>query len=220
MGQQPEGTMNVPGGNAGDGPPSTIYLIRHGEKPPDPPAATTDQKAPPPGPPFGVDSDGNENPHSLIPRGWQRSGALTVLFDPTLGVLQAGLQTPTSLISPTYGDAATTSSHRTYETILGLAQRLGRPIGTPYAEGQEAELAEALVDGYAGVVLVCWEHEHIPAIATALPVGDGSEIPPAWPGSRFDVIWAFDVVAGADPPVYEFSQIPQQVLSGDLDTVI
>ena len=69
--------------------PQQIYVIRHGEKPADPPTTSA------PGPPFGVDVGGNQNAHAL-PRGWQRSGALAVLFAPTAGALQgAGLRTPT-----------------------------------------------------------------------------------------------------------------------------
>ena len=86
----------------GNAPPSIIYIIRHGEKPADPPATAPGQAPPALAPPFGVDFQGNQNPHSLLPRGWQRSGALTVLFDPA-GPLRAGLQTPATLLSPSYG---------------------------------------------------------------------------------------------------------------------
>ena len=65
--------------------PQQIYVIRHGEKPADPSPTSA------PGPPFGVDVNGNQNAHSLLPRGWQRSGALAGLFDPAVGALQAGL---------------------------------------------------------------------------------------------------------------------------------
>jgi hypothetical protein len=93
------------------GTPAQIYVIRHGEKPADPPPG---KPAQPPSPPFGVDVDGNQNIHSLLPRGWQRSGALAVLFDPTVGALQAGLRTPTALCSPSYADPDKTQNHRTY----------------------------------------------------------------------------------------------------------
>src|SRR6478672_8454354 len=56
--------------------PQQIYLIRHGEKPADPPASPLGAPAAASGPPFGVDIDGNQNEHSLLPRGWQRCGAL------------------------------------------------------------------------------------------------------------------------------------------------
>ena len=58
-------------------PPRQIFTIRHAEKPADD-AANSE-------PPFGIDINGNPNPHSLTPRGWQRSGALTDLFDPQRG---------------------------------------------------------------------------------------------------------------------------------------
>jgi hypothetical protein len=77
------------------------------------PGFTSSEQGAAPGPPFGVDFQGNQDPHSLLPRGWQR-----------------------------------------------------------------------------------------------------------WPGDRFDVIWTFTLVPGSAPAQYTFGQIPQQLLSGDADTVI
>ena len=51
-------------------PPDIIYIIRHGEKPEEP----APRRAAPAH--RGVDFRGNQNEHSLLPRGWQRSGAL------------------------------------------------------------------------------------------------------------------------------------------------
>jgi hypothetical protein len=202
-------------------PPATIYVIRHGEKPADPPPVAAGQAAAAAtGPPFGVDFQGNQDLHSLLPRGWQRSGALAVLFDPALGPLQAGLQTPATLLSPSYGSTAKTTGHRTYQTIQGLSDRLGLAIVSGFAEGSEAQLAASVVSSYSGVVLICWEHDHIPAIATSLPTVAGTVIPQPWPGDRFDVIWTFTLVPGSAPAQYTFGQIPQQLLSGDADTVI
>jgi hypothetical protein len=203
----------VPSPNTG--PPAQIYVIRHGEKPADPPTPTAA-----PSPPFGIDVNGNQDIHSLLPRGWQRSGALAVLFAPTIGPPQAGLRTPTTLFSPDYGPPDKTQEHRTYQTIQGLSGRLNVPINSPFAEGQESALATAVVADYTGVVLICWEHQHIPAIAAALPTVSGTQLPAAWPGDRFDVIWSFSLEAGASPTAYVFGQIPQQVLSGDSATVI
>jgi hypothetical protein len=101
------------------GPPAQLYVIRHGEKPADLPTPTAT-----PSPPFGVDVNGNQDIHSLLPRGWQRSGALAVLFAPTMGPLQAGLRTPMTLFSPDYGKPDKTQAHRTYQTIQGLSGRL------------------------------------------------------------------------------------------------
>ncbi len=198
--------------------PQQIYLLRHGEKPADPPAPSPGQPTAPSGPPFGVDADGNQSVHSLLPRGWQRSGALAVLFDPAVGALQAGLRTPTALYSPSYGDPDTTQAHRTFQTIQGLGGRLGVTIRSPLPEGQEPALAEAILASGGEVVLICWEHDHIPALAQAIPTLDATAIPTAWPGDRFDVIWTFAL----DPATgrYLFGQVPQQLLDGDTDTVI
>ncbi len=201
-------------------PPEIIYIIRHGEKPADPPPTAPGQTPPVPGPPFGVDFQGNQNLHSLLPRGWQRSGALAALFDPATGPLQAGLQTPAALISPSYGDPGKTAGHRTYQTIQGLSDRLGLAIVSAYAEGEEPQLASNVVSQYSGVALICWEHDHIPSLASSLPTVAGTVIPQPWPGDRFDVIWTFTLVAGSAPAQYTFTQTPQQLLSGDLPTPI
>jgi hypothetical protein len=170
--------------------------------------------------PFGVDYQGSQDAHSLLPRGWQRSGALAALFDPALGAPQAGLQVPTVLLSPSYGDAGKTAAHRTYQTILGLGGRLGLPIASDFTEGQEPQLAASVVSTCSGVVLICWEHNHIPALASSLPAIPGTVIPQKWPGDRFDVIWTFTLVPGPAPAQYSFGQVPQQLLAGDAGTPI
>jgi hypothetical protein len=191
--------------------PEIIYVIRHGEKPTDPVPGQ------PVVAPFGVDDQGDQDPHSLLPRGWQRSGALAALFDPARGPLQAGLQVPGTLLSPSYGDGDKTTAHRTYQTIQGVSERLGITIVSDFAEGQEPQLAAAVIGEYDGVVLICWEHDHIPALADALPTVAGTAIPQPWPGDRFDVIWTFTLAGQGQ---YTFGQIPQLLLSGDADTVI
>jgi hypothetical protein len=190
--------------------PEAVYIIRHGEKPEDlapkhPPADS------------GVDFRGNQNEHSLLPRGWQRSGALAALFDPTHGPLRAGLRVPRMLISPSYGHAIKTAEHRTHQTIRGLSDRLGVEIRTDFAKGQEPQLATAVLNSGPDAVLICWEHGHIPALASALPLVSGTVIPKSWPEDRYDVIWTFTLTADA---AYAFGQVPQLLLSGDADTVI
>jgi hypothetical protein len=191
-------------------PPEAVYIIRHGEKPQNPalrhPAAHS-----------GVDFRGNPNEHSLLPRGWQRSGALAALFDPRHGPLRAGLQVPRMLISPSYGHGDKTADHRTHQTIRGLSDRLSVEITADFAKGQESQLAAAVLNSGPGAVLICWEHSHIPALASALPLVSGTAIPGAWPDDRYDVIWTFTLTADA---TYAFGQVPQLLLSGDADTVI
>lgn len=85
-------------------------------------------------------------------------------------------------------------------------------------EGREPALAEAILASSGEVVLICWEHQHIPALAQTIPTVDAPAIPTVWPGNRFDVIWTFAL----DPATerYVFGQVPQQLLEGDTDTVI
>ena len=143
--------------------PEVIYIIRHAEKPLKPPLS-------------GVDFEGGRNEHSLLPRGWQRSGALAALFHPEFGPLRAGLRTPTVLVSPSWGHPGKTAAHRSYQTIQGLSENLGLPITSEFAQGRERQLADSLVRSCSGVVLICWEHSHIPVIAASLPVVSGTAI--------------------------------------------
>jgi hypothetical protein len=190
-------------------PPEVIYIIRHGEKPQDLAPKHPEAHS-------GVDFRGRQNEHSLLPRGWQRSGALAALFDPEHGP-QRGLQVPRMLISPSYGHANATADHRTHQTIRGLSDRIGVEITADFAKGQEEHLAAALLNRGPGVVLICWEHGHIPVLASALPLVSGTVIPKSWPDDRYDVIWAFTLESESE---YVFGQIPQLLLSGDADTVI
>jgi len=192
-------------------PPDAIYIIRHGEKPEEPkPKRSGPERR-------GVDFRGNQNEHSLLPRGWQRSGALAALFDPSRGPLRAGLRVPRRLISPLYGDIRKTAEHRTHQTISGISDRLGIAIATDFAKGQEPDLVAALKKSGPGAVLICWDHEHIPALASALPLVPGTVIPKTWPDDRFDVIWTFTLGVN---DAYSFAQLPQLLLAGDTDAII
>jgi hypothetical protein len=187
--------------------PEVIYIIRHAEKPLKPPLS-------------GVDYEGSHNEHSLLPRGWQRSGALAALFHPDLGPVRAGLRTPTMLVAPSWGHPGKTAAHRSYQTIQGLSERLELPITCNFAQGQEQQLTDSLVHSHSGVVLICWEHKHIPVIASSLPLVGGTTIPRKWPSDRYDVVWSFTRVPGPGPVRYTFGQIPQLLLAGDAGTVI
>ena len=207
-------SLHLVGGS--DGPPEVIYIIRHGEKPGDLSPAHHKHK----GPVFGVDYQGARDEHSLLPRGWQRSGALTALFAPASGPPRSGLRTPAALLSPSHGDPAKSAVRRTYQTIQGLADHLGLSIGTPFEVGHEPQLAQSVLAAYSGVVLICWEHNHIPVIAKSLPIVKGTAVPDAWPDDRYDVIWAFTRLPGEPQVRYGFSQVPQRLLAGDSHEVI
>ena len=62
-----------------------------------------------------------------------------------------------------------------------------------------------------GVVLIGWEHKHIPLIANAI-LGNATA-PQQWPGERFDMVWVFDFDAGNG--TWRFSQVPELLMPGD-----
>lgn len=180
-----------------------IMIVRHAEKPADS------------GKPHGVNPDGEQDDEALIVQGWQRAGALAALFAPSHGALQnAALATPEFLFAS--GIAKHSESERPQETITPLAAKLGLDINTQATKGQEGQVA-ALAMACGGFALIAWEHQDIPAIANAI-MGNSTSVPQSWPGSRFDLVWIFDWDQGSKG--YVFSQVPQQLLAGDLPTVI
>lgn len=180
-----------------------IMVVRHGEKPGQPP------------PPAGVDHHGKVDPDCLIPRGWQRSGALACLFSDMGVAARQHLAVPTKVYATDPG----TKSKRPEETVSAVAQLQlnGAKPDLSFGEGDETALAaKAKQDAKHGPVLIGWHHEKIAAIANAI-VGNDTTTPQHWPGKRFDMVWVFDLEAGGS---WSFKQVPQLVLYGDSDTPI
>jgi broad specificity phosphatase PhoE len=198
--------------------PTKIMVIRHAEKP-------DDQHE-------GVTSHGQSDKESLIVRGWQRAGALAALFDPANGPLQnANLAVPKMIYAADPEAASATAdddgkvgskSKRPLQTITPLAERLGikDKVNVEFTKGQEKQLADSVLAA-SGIVLISWQHQKIPDIAKHI-VGTKpptKPIPTKWPGGRFDIVWVFTPPA-APSDRWGFVQVPQQLLSGDANTVI
>jgi hypothetical protein len=178
-------------------------LIRHAEKP------AKD------GAPFGVNRKGMRNKESLAVRGWQRAGALTTLFAPVNGyVPHAHLATPQFLYASK--PLLRKGSRRPLQTIMPLGDRLAMKINSDF---QRAEFDRMIEDVFSrnGVVLICWQREYIPNIA-ALILGAKGLAPADWPEERYDMIWVFDLDRTSS--TYNFMQVPQELLGGDLITPI
>lgn len=170
-------------------------LIRHAEKQPE---------DPPGPPPYGIKANGKKKRYSLTVRGWQRSGALVPFFCAP----KPPVETPSSIYaSAVTDDNDETKSRRPQETVTPLAQRLGIEINASHTIGQEAQLAAA-IQSRSGVVLVAWEHKHIPLLAAALK----TSAPSAWPDDRFDVVWILTMERGE----YFFAAVNQSLLAGDV----
>jgi hypothetical protein len=175
-------------------------IIRHAEKP-DADGNTA------------VNESGQADPRSLIPRGWQRAGAWAELFQPSLGQ-QTKLPRPAAIFASAPAkqhDDNGSKSRRPLETVSPLAAKLGIAVDTRFSKGDEQALA-AEIGGLDGVVLVCWQHEDIPAIAAALAPAPAG-VPARWPDSCFNVIFRFDR-ADQDSP-WAFQQVVPVMLAGD-----
>jgi len=178
-------------------------IIRHGEKQPD--------TGPPP---FGINAGGEQDKHSLSPRGWQRAGALVPFFRLAWA---AGIETPDAIYASKVGDVAViadghdvSKSLRPQQTVTPLAAAIAPAKGLqiPYAVGEEQELAQHLAATENGVVLVAWEHNHIPLIARFF----SPHAPDSWAKTCFDSVWVLTRSAGGG---YGFEEVRQSLLSGD-----
>jgi hypothetical protein len=181
--------------------PRTLLMIRHGEKPS--PGET------------GVDAQGDANPDGLVPRGWERAGALVTLFAPNAVTVTSALPVPGVLVSPRYSSQV----HRPGLTLLPLSQRLDLAIRSEHpADGRPAKIVKSLLAIEAEIVLMCWEREHLvniaDAVAGAVPVANPADVPTSWPDDRFDVIWRFDLDEQAG--IWTFGALDQRLLAGDV----
>jgi hypothetical protein len=105
--------------------------------------------------------------------------------------------------------ASGSESLRPKQTIAPLAAALNLQVAT-LPKGQEAEFVTG-VKAAEGPALISWQHEAIPEIA-ALIRGRADGVPPVWPGTRFDLVWVFDLNADG---TWSFAQAPQLLLPGD-----
>lgn len=187
----------------------TVLIIRHAEKPD-------------PGGDDGIDGSGTPDPKSLTPRGWQRAGAWVEMFAPSLSS-PAALPKPAAIFASapaTHAEIAVgnsgSKSRRPLETVTPLAAKLGIQVNLGFKKGQESELAAA-VSTTNGIALICWQHEDIAAIATALAPHVGS-IPGNWPGDRFNLI--FKLTRSGHNGDWAFSQLAPVMLQGDSNGVL
>jgi hypothetical protein len=175
-------------------PPDQIIIIRHAQKPTKNPRHD------------GIREDGTRDPESLIVRGWQHAGALASIFAmPGNAPIDARFGRPDHIYAAGEGkreakiDGRTVKvgshSRRPVETITPMAGRLGLAPVTKFTKGEETLLVKDVL-ARSGCVLICWQHEDIPAIGNLI-AGPGAGVPQAWPESRYDLIWVFDRKDGA-----------------------
>ena len=178
-----------------------ILLLRHAEKP------DRSESGP------GLTPEGQEDAQSLTLRGWQRAGALAVLLAPNR-LSASRLPSPDRIYASAFREGGG-HSRRPEQTVQPIAHKLGCVVDLTWALHQEEAFGAALSVG-TGTVLVCWQHQGLPALARAIAAPqDLSALPKDWnwPDDRYDVIWSLR----RDGPnrVWYLSQYCQAVLSGD-----
>lgn len=178
-------------------------LIRHAEKP------AKD------GAPYGITAKGERSKESLEVRGWQRAGALANLLTSTNGRPQhPALAKPQFLFASR--PLRRRGSRRPVETVTPLAQKLAVRINSGFQRAEVESMVEAAVL-CKGVVLICWQREYIPEIASLI-LGNDRTAPATWPDDCYDIIWVFDLLPSRTK--YSFKQVPQKLLAGDLTSPI
>ena len=141
--------------------PAQIILIRHAEKPADP-----------------------GDPH-LSRAGVKRAERLVSFITTEPAMTRFGLPVAVFATHATKHD----NGLRTQETVAPLARALKVPVQTPYLGKDYTALAKLILGNpaYAGKnVLICWNHDEIPQLATALGV---TPEPPKWNNSVFDIVY-------------------------------
>jgi hypothetical protein len=174
-----------------------VMIIRHGEK-------------------LGDSSNDKDGGPNLSMRGSARAAALPQLFAPATtpygcalnigeqqsfsGAYQAVQITGTAprFSTPAFLFATKESkgSNRPVETITPLSAALNLSYNDKHSDSDYAKVASDILthSQYAGkVVLVCWHHGNIPALATALGVSNA----PKWESSVFDRVWSISFSNGA-----------------------
>jgi hypothetical protein len=199
---------------AGSPPPTKIMIIRHAEKPPNPPNKTG---------PWDVLANGQSGGgKSLIVPGWQRAGALNAFFAP-----YKSKPANQEIATPDYIYAAdpTGETQRPCETVTPLAAWLNYSQGSPQFNvsfsvgGGEQALVKSVL-ALSTVVLICWEHDNImpnimQAINSAVPIKNYASIPNPFP-NVFYLVWVLDLDSKGKS--YTWTSVNQNLMAGDVSS--
>lgn len=139
--------------------PQQVILLRHGEKP--------------------------AQGHTLSPKGFARAQELVQFF--TEQNLPFQLQTVTAIFAQR--SSKNHPSTRPVQTVALLANTWQIPLYTQYSRGDYKDMVDKVTKDYSsGMVMVCWDHEHLSAIASEFGVKNA----PSWPGSVYNWVWVID----------------------------
>ena len=113
---------------------------------------------------------------------------------------------------------------RPIQTVTPLANALNLPVIASFLRDDTNDLVAAVQynRAYDGkMVLICWEHNAIPDIVSALARATGTSsdvaasLPTGWDGSAFDRTWILNL--SSDGKIVSFQDIPQHLMPGDSD---
>lgn len=142
----------------------------------------------------------SETDPNLTAKGYARATALVQFF-------------AFSFDTPDYIIAAKVSkkSDRSVETLTPLATALHLSLNSTVADDDYLALAQDLLTNpkYDGkMIIICWHHGNIPALAKAL---GSTDHPKSWPDRVFDRVWRIQY--GDNGPTV--SNLAQKLLFGD-----
>ena len=142
----------------------------------------------------------SETDPNLTAKGYARAAAIVQFF-------------ASSFETPDYIFAAKVSknSDRSVETLTPLATALHMPLNSKVADEDYLALAQDLLTNpkYDGkLIIICWHHGNIPALAKAL---GSTDHPKSWPDRVFNRVWRIQY--GENGPT--LANLPQQLLFGD-----
>lgn len=180
--------------------PAQVLIIRHAEK--------------------------NQENFELTNQGVQRAGALASYLSAPNNPTQAGsagltngplfaFGPPFALFAARPLDESDWATVRCIQTIVPTALQLKLPIHSPYAPGEEEELASFILNEprYEGKnILICWHHELIFPLITAFGYLAPST---GYPGSEFDLVWQLTFPAPPIIPGQSIAPIEQALLFMD-----
>ncbi|MGA2876918.1 MAG: hypothetical protein ABSE82_15470, partial [Nitrososphaerales archaeon] len=98
--------------------------------------------------------------------------------------------------------AKSTKSNRPVETITPYSNATGVPIDTTFDDVDNAQIARQLLSEpkYNGkLIVICWRHESIPALAEALHA-PATTFPSPWWDEVFNLVLQFDYTKGDPTP--------------------
>ncbi|KAK5123924.1 hypothetical protein LTR85_002121 [Meristemomyces frigidus] len=125
--------------------------------------------------------------NGLSAQGMQRAQCLRTVFgaNSSYGIGHIMAETPKS----------SGARARPYDTVEPLAEDLGLAVDTS-CDRDDSDCVADVVDSYVGSgnILICWEHDALTDIVTAL----GDDNAPTYPDDSFNIIWT-------DP--YDYSEI-------------